>query len=354
MLLLLLAACGSLSTAERTPPGTQNDPPAEVADSDTPEVPPADTPPEAPPEDSAAEPPPEDPPADTPPGPPQVVRFVAIGDAGEGNSEQHAVADGIRAVCDRDGCDFALYLGDNFYEDGVDGVDDDQFRTKFEEPYADLDFPFYVVLGNHDFGEIPVEFWRTDYQVEYTRFSTKWTMPDHFYTEAIEHLQLIGLDTNMIMLGMDWIEPQRPWIRRVLQQSAQQTWRIAYGHHPWRSNGEHGNAGNYEGAWFDPTGLVNGQLIQDFFRDELCREIDFYICGHDHNRQWLEPTCGVNLIVSGAGAKTTDFVHRDRNPTIWGEDSGPGFTWIELVDRTATIRFYDMGGALEYEGVITK
>ena len=28
--------------------------------------------------------------------------------------------------------------------------------NKFELPYADLDFPFNVVLGNHDYGE-PVD-----------------------------------------------------------------------------------------------------------------------------------------------------------------------------------------------------
>ena len=80
------------------------------------------------------------------------VRFVAIGDAGEGNDAQYAVADVVERVCSEQGCDFAIYLGDNFYDVGVDSVEDVQFIDKFELPYENLDFPFYVALGNHDYG----------------------------------------------------------------------------------------------------------------------------------------------------------------------------------------------------------
>ena len=41
------------------------------------------------------------------------VRFVAIGDAGEGNDAQFAVADVVEQVCADQGCDFAIYLGDD-------------------------------------------------------------------------------------------------------------------------------------------------------------------------------------------------------------------------------------------------
>ena len=61
-------------------------------------------------------------------------------------------------------------------------VNDSQFDAKFEVPYADLDFPFWVTLGNHDFGELPVQFWKTDFQVDYTQHSTKWTLPDPSFT----------------------------------------------------------------------------------------------------------------------------------------------------------------------------
>ena len=67
---------------------------------------------------------------------PFTVRFVALGDAGEGNENQFAVADAIKTICDEKsddlpGCSFAVYLGDNFYDAGVDSVNDSQFQSKF-------------------------------------------------------------------------------------------------------------------------------------------------------------------------------------------------------------------------------
>ena len=283
------------------------------------------------------------------------VRFIALGDAGEGNADQYAVAKVVEQVCAARGCDFALYLGDNFYDDGVFSVDDEQFQTKFELPYANLDLPFYVVLGNHDFGEIPVQFWRTDFQVEYTKHSTKWTMPDHYYDFAHEHAAFLALDTNQLMLGLAGTQGQKQWARKALRDHAGATWKIAFGHHPWKSNGRHGNAGNYEGAFYDVTGIVRGQLIKDFFVQDLCHEIDFYIDGHDHNRQWIQAgKCGVTFLVSGAGAKTTDFEHRDNNDTVWEDDQREGFVWVELLDSKATIAFYDLNGDLDYEDTIRK
>ena len=118
-----------------------------------------------------------------PPPPEPVVRFVALGDGGEGNETQYAVAAAMKTVCDSKtdsdgtGCQFALYLGDNFYDEGVENVYDGQFATKFEDPYAEIDFPFYVALGNHDYGGCAFgscgagwEFEKSDAQVMYTHY----------------------------------------------------------------------------------------------------------------------------------------------------------------------------------------
>ncbi len=42
------------------------------------------------------------------------LRFVALGDAGEGNDAQYKVAGAMANLCAEKGCDFAIYLGDNF------------------------------------------------------------------------------------------------------------------------------------------------------------------------------------------------------------------------------------------------
>jgi tartrate-resistant acid phosphatase type 5 len=282
---------------------------------------------------------------------PEPVRFVALGDAGEGNDDQFLVADAIKTVCDRQGCDFALYLGDNFYESGVDSVSDPQWEEKFEIPYADLDFPFLPVLGNHDLGleGLGVEFYLSDIYVDYTDHSDKWTMPGtHYYFEA-GNVKFLALDTTKLFFS--YTETQTDWIREQLATVSPGIEHvIAYGHHPYISNGEHGNAGNYEGIWdwVPLADIPRGDYVKEFFEEEVCGNILVYFSGHDHNRQWLEPNCGTEFIVTGAGAKTTDLVGRG-NPSFFEDDTKEGFIWVEIEGNRFTGQFYDLHGVLDFE-----
>jgi hypothetical protein len=270
-----------------------------------------------------------------------------------GNTAQYEVADAVEQICASKGCDFALYLGDNFYYSGVDSVDDPQFDTKFEAPYADLNFPFYVVMGNHDYGTLPPELWKAQFEIDYTMNSSKWTLPDVHYTFVEDHVQFFGLDTTTIMYDVGWDSGQQSWLDGAVAGSTAD-WKIAYGHHPYVSNGQHGNAGNYEGAWDDVTGEVSGSFIKDFFDQSVCGKIDIYFAGHDHNRQLLGPTCGTVFIVSGVAAKTTGFAHRDNNVTIWEDDTEEGFVWVEIADDTVTMEFYSRSGTLDYTGTFQR
>jgi tartrate-resistant acid phosphatase type 5 len=288
-----------------------------------------------------------------------LVRFIAMGDGGEGNDDQYATAAAVKTVCDAKadedgaGCEFALYLGDNFYDVGVTSVDDEQFQTKFELPYADLDFPFYVVLGNHDYGSLTIDFFRASYQVEYSDHSEKWTMPATYYSFEAGDAQFVGLDTNAIMIeDVLGVSAQRSWIGPTLA-SSEAIWKFAFGHHPYVSNGQHGNAGTYEGIPFIP--IVSGETVKDFFDSHICGTVDVYFSGHDHNRQWLEApgSCGTEFVVSGAAAKTSDLAGRG-NPTFFENDTSEGFMWVEVRGRTLIGEFYDKTGTLEYTQTLTK
>jgi tartrate-resistant acid phosphatase type 5 len=279
-----------------------------------------------------------------------VVRFAAMGDAGTGSVEQYQVGAAIDSVCALRGCDFVLYLGDNIYGSGASSVDDEQFVSKFEAPYAALDLPFYVVLGNHDYGETAIEQHKGQYEIDYTGRSTKWTMPDAYYHFQAEHVQFIGLDSNAIML--DWtMDEQRDMLNSALATTTA-SWNIVFAHHPYRSNGKHGNAGNYEGCSFCP--YVNGEKLEEFVEQYVCGKADLYITGHDHNRQWLAPTCGTEFVVSGGGAKLTTFVNRDGNDTLFGNDSTPGFFWFEIKGDTLYGASYDINSMLQFDRTITR
>jgi len=287
---------------------------------------------------------------------PEVLRFVAMGDGGEGNGTQLQVAQAIKAECGaRGGCMFALYLGDNIYDSGVDSAMDAQFQTKFEVPYSDLDFPFYITLGNHDYGGggAGYEFFKGQYEIDYTMYSTKWHLPDAFYQENVSlpgtTADFFSLDTNSIMYTGD--SAQQTWLDGALAASTA-TWKIAFGHHTYVSNGQHGNAGTYEGIPI-PIPIVSGQNVKSFIDASVCGAADVYLCGHDHNRQWLEPTCGTEFIVSGTAAKDTDLVGQG-TPTFFETDQLGGFFLAEIAGNTFTGWFYDQNGTMEYTRTITK
>jgi tartrate-resistant acid phosphatase type 5 len=276
--------------------------------------------------------------------------FIVMGDGGTGSATQKNVADAVANVCNLPDirCDFALLLGDNIYPGGAYNVNAPEFIDMFEEPYAELDFPFFLVLGNHDYGGSGAgfEFWKGQVQVDYTKHSSpqhsgKWRMPAHHYSFRVKggtaNVDFFAIDTNSIFYRS--VILQRWWLNRTLDQSCAD-WKIVYGHHTYISNGSHGNAGNYEGVANIP--LIDGRSIKDFFDEVIIGKADLYLAGHDHNRQLLGPVNGTRFIVSGTGAKAKGLEHRDPNTTIYESDQKAGFVLIEITDESSLrVRFYD-------------
>ncbi|MBN94584.1 MAG: hypothetical protein CL928_11005 [Deltaproteobacteria bacterium] len=279
------------------------------------------------------------------------VRFIALGDTGEGNDDQYAVAGVMKDVCAANGCDFALLLGDNIYDTGVTSLDDIQWQDKFELPYAELDFPFYAVLGNHDYGLLLPDEDKADFQVAYTAQSEKWTMPARHYLHTHQNIDFLALDTSAMYFASSLIElyeAQKGWLDEHLSAADPTRWRIAYGHHPYLSNGPHGNAGWYDGLTPEVPN-ISGIALKELFDEHLCGRVDLYLCGHDHHREWLEETCqGTQFMVSGAGAKLRDFVN-DQD-VHWGDDTTEGFAWFEVEGNSLTVQWWDMFGEMNYEG----
>jgi tartrate-resistant acid phosphatase type 5 len=296
-----------------------------------------------------------------PPPPPPRVRFIAVGDAGKGNDGQRKVAAAMREVCAERGCDFIVMLGDNIYERGVTGADDTAWQDKFEQPYQDLDLPFYAVLGNHDYGGaliIPIpglgnEWERGMYEVSYSQHSAKWIMPAHHYTFTHGHVGFIALDTNSLMWADTTYGDQRTWWPSALAEVEDKDWVFVLGHHPYRSSGTHGNAGTYdtpEGVP-NPIPMLNGGNVKAFFDELVCGAGQVYFSGHDHTRQWLDmpdALCGTQMIVSGAGAEVTSLQDRG-NQSFYQDASEPGFLYVDVEGDRFTGRFFDADGNLDYE-----
>jgi hypothetical protein len=283
------------------------------------------------------------------------VRFVAMGDTGTGETDQQKVGNTVAAVCKQRGCDFVQLLGDNLYESGADSADDPIWQTHFETPYAAIDLDFWVILGNHDYGHsgAGTDFGKGKNEIDYAAKSPKWKLPSAYwhqtFSKASGEVEVFGLDTNMILFGRD--DDQKKDIDQWLAAS-KAAWKIAVGHHPYKSNGSHGNAGSYDERFGISIPPVNGKNVKAVLEDHVCGKVDLYLSGHDHSRQWINESCkGTELAVSGAGAKATEL--GGDNPSLF-ESLELGFLYIVIEGKKLTAEFIDENGQTEFTHTITK
>lgn len=306
----------------------------------------------------------------------EVVRLILIGDFGEGNEAQYRVAESAARHCDeRGGCHALVTLGDNIYDEGPSSADDWQFTEYMDLPYANMRYgpppaegeedtrprlPMLVSLGNHDLGGAGLDSSLARHFIEYGRDRDWFYFPGRYWDRQLGPVHLVVLDTNpLAYLGTE-VDEQGAMVRRVTD-TTDARWTLVIGHHPYRSNGDHGNAGSYEGVPGDLVFL--GGAFRRFVDEYICNRADFYICGHEHNRQWMEsvpripswpifpppdPTfaCATEFGVSGAGAKDDELVDRD-NDLAFGSQ-WEGYLYMEFTADGATAEFGDIDGNVEW------
>lgn len=334
------------------PPSPEPAPDKRVSPPEIPRTPDTPTPPEP---SVGPEPTPEPSAPDTPAPTGQDIRFIMMGDTGTGSAAQKAVAQAIKRKCDaeaqpggRGACQFGLLLGDNFYDVGVSSETDPQFKTKFADMYSILPFPFYITIGNHDYGidkigGIGAGFHKFKFYRDYAKTNTQFVFPDKYFSFKKGNATFISLNTCELFFegvpGVD-VNAQRKFVQAEVAKAKQNgsTWVFAFGHHPYISNGTHGNAGTYEGLPLIP--FVSGGSIKRFMEKEICGKVDFYFAGHDHNMQLLKQKCGTHFLVHGAGAKTKKAGDTKRNPVWFQNFNDTGFTFIHIKGRQMTIEFY--------------
>jgi tartrate-resistant acid phosphatase type 5 len=243
--------------------------------------------------------------------------FIFFGDWGTGTSDQKAVAHGIKSYCKSHDCDFALSVGDNFYEGGVRSVDDVQWKTKFHDIYDSLDLTFYAALGNHDVAG------NTQAEVDYSAKSARWVMPARYYTFTRENADFFVLDTNQF----DAVQAQ--WLKKKLQGS-KATWKIVYGHHPIYSYGKNGNT---------------PELVENLL-PLVKAEADLYLAGHDHDQQVLRDDDGFTYVIAGAGAQTSKV---KKGPMTLFAERTLGFSHLKLKDTEGHLAMLDGSGEALYK-----
>jgi len=312
----------------------------------------------------------------------RVTRLIAMGDTGEANEAQYRVAAAAQARCDRaGGCDGFLMLGDNIYDTGPQSAMDEQLTTKIDLPYAQLKrgappaegepdarprLPIYASLGNHDLGGAGLNSAQVQHYVSYARAHEWFYYPSEWWDLELGNVHLMSVHTNPLAYGIpaDLYAPQGQMIRDALARTAA-PWTLVFGHHPYRSNGRHGNAGAYEGIPLDID--IFGGGLRRWVDEYVCGQVDFFLSGHDHNRQWLESVpltpnlpegqgttpCDTHFAVSGAGAKLTRLVGRG-NDVAFEDDTEVGFLFMEFRRDEVLVEFVDGDGGVDWSRVIRR
>lgn len=96
-------------------------------------------------------------------------------------------------------------------------------------------------------------------------------------------------------------------------------------------------------------------LLGDNLYPEGAEDVE-YMSGHDHQRQWLDPSlcAGTELVVNGAGGEVKELDDPDRNPAFYQDGVNAGFLYAVVDGGTFTGRFVDASGAVVFERSVGK
>ncbi|KAH9745980.1 Purple acid phosphatase 8 [Citrus sinensis] len=274
------------------------------------------------------------------------LSFLVVGDWGRrGAYNQTKVAHQMGIVGEKLKIDFIISTGDNFYDDGLTGVDDAAFFESFVNIYTapSLAKQWYNVLGNHDYrGDVEAQLSPVLRDID-----SRWLCLRSFIVNA-EIAEFIFVDTTPFVNKYftdpedhvyDWsgIQPRKSYLANLLKdvdsalKESTAKWKIVVGHHTIKSSGHHGN-----------THELNLQLLPILQENE----VDLYINGHDHCLERISSTeSGIQFLTSGGGSKAWKGDIDWWNPK---EDKfyydGQGFMSVQITPTEVDVAFYDIFG----------
>ncbi|MBP6822255.1 MAG: metallophosphoesterase [Acidobacteria bacterium] len=253
-----------------------------------------------------------------------VVRFVAFGDMGTGDSDQQDVAQQMAAFHKNHPYDTVLMLGDNIYPDG----NPDDFQKKFERPYAELfrlGINFYAALGNHDVRK------GREAQMNYPLFHMG-GRAYYSFTKGNGLTEFFALDST------SFDSAQLRWLEGALAGSKAQ-WKIAFFHHPIYSSGKTHGSDTKLRAQIEPLFVKYG--------------VAAVFAGHDHVYERIKLQQGVQYFVCGIGGKLRSGNLDKRSPlTAFGNDEVNGFMFVEATPERLAFQAVDSSGHVFDSGEI--
>ncbi|KAK9691801.1 hypothetical protein RND81_09G220900 [Saponaria officinalis] len=214
------------------------------------------------------------------------LSFLVIGDWGRhGAFNQSLVATKMGKVGEEVDVDFIVSTGDNFYDDGLTGIDDPAFIHSFTNIYTSpsLHKKWYNVLGNHDYrGDVLAQL-----SPKLREKDPRWFCLRSYIINT-ENVDLFFVDTTPFQdkyfqehkHTYDWrgVLPRQKYLSNLLKdveealKKSSAKWKFVIGHHTIMSAGHHG---------------YTLELVQHLLPILKANNVDLYINGHDHCLQHI-------------------------------------------------------------------
>uniref|UniRef100_A0ACD5WU32 Uncharacterized protein n=1 Tax=Avena sativa TaxID=4498 RepID=A0ACD5WU32_AVESA len=283
------------------------------------------------------------------------LSILAVGDWGRhGEFNQSRVATQMGIVGEKMDVDFIISTGDNFYSDGLTGVDDKAFGDSFTGIYTakSLDKPWYTVLGNHDYrgdalAQISPVLGKVDSRwICMKSFVVNAEIADFFFVDTTPFVVKYWTDPKNSTYDWRGVAPRETYIANLLKgmeaglMRSTARWKIVVGHHTIRTAGKHG----------DTPELV--QLLLPMLK---AHGVDLYINGHDHCLEQISSSDSpLRCLTSGGGSKAWGGVYAPGADKVEFFHDGQGFMSLRLTATEARLAFYDVAGTVLHTWARTK
>ncbi|XP_045827160.1 purple acid phosphatase 7-like isoform X2 [Trifolium pratense] len=251
--------------------------------------------------------------------------------------------------------EFVISTGDNFYEDGLEGVEDPAFYESFVNIYTapSLQKIWYNVLGNHDYrGDVeaqlsPILSQKDSRWVCLRSFILDAGIVEFFFVDTTPFVEKYFTDPEDHTYDWNGVLPRESYRAELLKDvdsalvQSKAKWKIVVGHHTIKTAGHHGNT---------------QELVELLLPILKSNKVDAYINGHDHCLEHIiDKESGIQFFTSGGGSKAW---RGDIQP--WNAEElklyydGQGFMSVQISETNADIVFYDVFGKVLHTWSISK
>ncbi|XP_061985835.1 purple acid phosphatase 4-like [Populus nigra] len=284
------------------------------------------------------------------------LSLLVVGDWGRrGAYNQTEVALQMGIMGEKLDIDFIISTGDNFYEGGLNGVDDPAFYESFTRIYTapSLQKQWYNVLGNHDYrGDVEAQLSPVLREMDskwlcLRSFIVNTEIAEFFFVDTTPFVDKYFLEPKDHVYDWSGILPRKSYLSNVLEdldmalKESVAKWKIVVGHHTIKSAGQHGN-----------TVELNLQLLPIL----QANNVDLYINGHDHCLEHISSSeSPLQFLTSGGGSKAW------RGDVAWWDPKemkfyydGQGFMSVQITQTEVDVMFYDVSGEVLHKWSRTK